>query len=217
MNINVSRTEKETKDRGCLRTGCWGECLNLTGWRNPHEELHNLYSSPTIIRINKLKKGRLVRHVARMGEMRNAYQILVEKSEGWPLWGADGEDDINVNRIEVRCECVDLIHLSLDRVQWRDLAKALMNLRIPWKTANFLSRWETVTFLWQMLLRAIEYIWIQGYSKRSIQLQKIYFTSYIEHMATCYRKTEGRTLKVIFTPYKHSMWAPRVTRQMSNR
>jgi hypothetical protein len=48
------------------------------GWRRLHnEELHNLYASPNIIRVRK--SGSVVRagHVAHMGEMRNAYKILV--------------------------------------------------------------------------------------------------------------------------------------------
>jgi hypothetical protein len=51
-------------------------------WRKLHnEELHNLYSSPSIIRIIKLKKMRLAGHVARMGEKRNVYRLLVGKPE----------------------------------------------------------------------------------------------------------------------------------------
>jgi hypothetical protein len=53
------------------------------GWRKLHnEELHNLYSSPSIIRIIKSRRMRWARHVARMGERRNAYRILVGKPEG---------------------------------------------------------------------------------------------------------------------------------------
>jgi hypothetical protein len=53
------------------------------GWRKLHnEELHNLYSSPSIIKIIKPRKMRLAGHVARMGEKRNAYKILVGKPEG---------------------------------------------------------------------------------------------------------------------------------------
>jgi hypothetical protein len=44
------------------------------GWRQLHnEELHNLYSSPSIIRIIKSRKMRWAEHVARMGEKRNVY------------------------------------------------------------------------------------------------------------------------------------------------
>jgi hypothetical protein len=56
----------------------------VTGeWRKLHnEELHNLYSSPNIIRMIKSRRMRRAGHVARMGEKRNAYRILVGKPEG---------------------------------------------------------------------------------------------------------------------------------------
>jgi hypothetical protein len=48
------------------------------GWRKMHnEELHNLYSSPSIIRMIKSRRMIWAGHVARMGEKRNAYRILV--------------------------------------------------------------------------------------------------------------------------------------------
>jgi hypothetical protein len=51
-------------------------------WRKLHnEELHNLYSSPNIIRIIKSRRMRWAGHVARMGEKRNAHRILVGKPE----------------------------------------------------------------------------------------------------------------------------------------
>jgi hypothetical protein len=53
------------------------------GWRRVHyEELHNLYASLSIIRVMKSTRMRLAGHVERMGEMRNAYNILVVKPEG---------------------------------------------------------------------------------------------------------------------------------------
>jgi len=42
-----------------------------------NEELCNLHSSPNIIRVMKSKRIRWVGHVARMGDIRNAYKILV--------------------------------------------------------------------------------------------------------------------------------------------
>jgi hypothetical protein len=48
------------------------------GWRKLHnEELHNLYSSPSIIRMTKSRRMRWAGNVARMVEKRNTYRILV--------------------------------------------------------------------------------------------------------------------------------------------
>jgi hypothetical protein len=53
------------------------------GWRKLHnEELHNSYSSPSIIRMIKSRRMKWAGHVARMGEERNAYRILVGMPEG---------------------------------------------------------------------------------------------------------------------------------------
>jgi hypothetical protein len=50
------------------------------GWRKLHnEELHDLYSLPSVIRIIKSSRMRRAGHVARMGENRNAYRLLVGK------------------------------------------------------------------------------------------------------------------------------------------
>jgi hypothetical protein len=56
----------------------------VTGeWRKLHnQELHNLYSSPNIIRMIKSRMMRWAEHVACMGEKRNTYRILVGKPEG---------------------------------------------------------------------------------------------------------------------------------------
>jgi hypothetical protein len=56
----------------------------VTGeWRKLHnKELHDLYSSPSIIKIIKSRRMRWASHVARMGEKRNAYRLLVGKPEG---------------------------------------------------------------------------------------------------------------------------------------
>jgi hypothetical protein len=50
------------------------------GWRELHnEELRDLFSSPSIIRIIKSKRIRRTGHVARMGGKRNAYRLMVGK------------------------------------------------------------------------------------------------------------------------------------------
>jgi hypothetical protein len=58
----------------------WDE---VTGeWRKLHnEELNNLYSSPNIVRVIKSSRMRWAGHVARMGEGRGVYRLLVEKPE----------------------------------------------------------------------------------------------------------------------------------------
>jgi hypothetical protein len=54
----------------------------MGGWRRLHDEdLHNLYSSPIIIRMIKSKRMRWAGHVASMGEKRNAWKILVGKKK----------------------------------------------------------------------------------------------------------------------------------------
>jgi hypothetical protein len=56
----------------------------VTGdWRKLHnEELHNLHSSPNIIRMIKSRRMRWAGHAARLREKRNAYRILSGKLEG---------------------------------------------------------------------------------------------------------------------------------------
>jgi hypothetical protein len=60
----------------------------VTGrWRKLHnEELHNLYSSPSKIRIIKSRRMRWAGRVARMGEKRNVYRLLVGKPEVKNHW-----------------------------------------------------------------------------------------------------------------------------------
>jgi hypothetical protein len=105
------------------------------GWRTQHnEELHNLYTTPNIIRVIKSRIMRWAGHVARMGEMKNAYKILVGKSEvkiplGRPRrrW----KDNIRMNLREIVWEVVGWIHLSQDRDQWRAVVNTIMNLWVP--------------------------------------------------------------------------------------
>jgi hypothetical protein len=55
----------------------------MGGWRKLHnQELRDLYSSPSIIRIIKSRRMRLAGHVARMAKKRNAYRLLVGTPEG---------------------------------------------------------------------------------------------------------------------------------------
>jgi hypothetical protein len=103
------------------------------GWRKLHnEELHNLYSSPSIIRIIKSRRMRWVGHVARMGE--NVYRLLVGKPEGKrPLGGPRRRwiDNIKMDLLEIGLNVVDWIGLAQDRYSWRALVNSVMNLRVP--------------------------------------------------------------------------------------
>jgi hypothetical protein len=62
---------------GPKRDEVTGECR-----KSHNEELQNLYSSPNIIRQVKSRGMRWVGHVARMGEERNVYRVLIGKTEG---------------------------------------------------------------------------------------------------------------------------------------
>jgi hypothetical protein len=108
----------------------------VTGdWRKLHnEELHDLYSSPNIIRIIKSRKVRRAGHAARMGEKRNAYRILVGKPEGKKPLGRPSHrwvDDIKMDLREIGRDSMDWIDLAQDRDQWRALVNTMMNLRVP--------------------------------------------------------------------------------------
>jgi hypothetical protein len=58
------------------------KALNLSKLLSSSEELHNLHTSPNIIRVIKSRRMRWAGHVARMGKKRGAYSVLVGKPEG---------------------------------------------------------------------------------------------------------------------------------------
>jgi hypothetical protein len=105
------------------------------GWRKLHnEELHGLYSSPNIVRVIKARRMRWVGHVARMGEVKGAYNILVGRPEGRRPLGRHSrrwEDNIKMDFREIGFGDVDWIHLAQDRDRWRALVNTVMNLRVP--------------------------------------------------------------------------------------
>jgi hypothetical protein len=105
------------------------------GWRKLHNEgLHNLYSSPSIIRIIKSRRMRWAGHLARMGEKRNVYRLLVGKPEGQRPLGRPRRrwiDNIKMDLLEIGVNVVDWIGLAQDRYRWRALVNSVMNLRVP--------------------------------------------------------------------------------------
>jgi hypothetical protein len=107
----------------------------MGGWRKLHnEELHNLYSSPSIIRIIKSRRMRWEGHVARMGEKRNVYRLLVGKAEVKRSLGRPRRrwiDNITIDLLEIGLSVVDWIGLPQDRYRWRAFVNSVMNLRVP--------------------------------------------------------------------------------------
>jgi hypothetical protein len=73
-------------------------------------------------------------HVARMGEKRNAYRLLVGKPEGKRPLGRRRRrwvDNIKMDLREIGWDEVDWIDLAQDRDQWRALVNTVLNLRVP--------------------------------------------------------------------------------------
>jgi hypothetical protein len=88
------------------------------GWRKLHnEELHNLYSFPSVIRTIKSRRMRLAGHVARMETM-NAYRILAGKPEGKRLLRRP------------RRRCVNNIKIDLREIGWGLVWTGVIWLRI---------------------------------------------------------------------------------------
>jgi hypothetical protein len=87
-----------------------------------------------IIRIIKSRRMKLLGHVARMGEKRNAYRILVGQPEGKRPLGRPRrrwEDNVRMDLREIGWGGMDWIDLAQDRDQWRALVNTVMNNRVP--------------------------------------------------------------------------------------
>jgi hypothetical protein len=100
----------------------------VTGeWRKLHGgELHNLYSSPDIIRQIQSSRMRWAGHVARMGEGRKLYRVLVGKPEGKRPFGRPRHRWENWNRMDLReigWGCVEWIRLAQESCRWQAVVK----------------------------------------------------------------------------------------------
>jgi len=104
-------------------------------WKTQHhEKLNDLYPSSNIARVIKSRRMRWPWHVARMGDRRGAYSVLVGKHEekfpfGWPR--SKWEANIKMDLQEVRSMGTDWIELAQDTDSWRALVNAVMNFRVP--------------------------------------------------------------------------------------
>jgi len=96
------------------------ELVEASGeWRRlRNEELWVLYCSPNIIRVIKSRRMKWAGHVARMGERRGVYRVLVRTREGKRLLGRPRrrwEDYIKMDLKEVGCGCMDWIDVAQDK------------------------------------------------------------------------------------------------------
>jgi hypothetical protein len=104
-------------------------------WRKfRNDELHSLHSSPNIVKVIKSRRMRWAGHVARMGEGRDIYRVLVgrpksKRPRGRPRrrW----EDNIKLDLMEIGINGANWIHLAHGRVQWWAFVNTVMNLRPP--------------------------------------------------------------------------------------
>jgi hypothetical protein len=99
-----------------------------------NDELHDLYSSPNIVRVIKSRRMRWVGHVTLMAEGRGVYRVLIGRPEGKrPLarprrrW----EGNIKMDLREIGIDGANWIQLAQDRVQWRAFVNTAMNLKVP--------------------------------------------------------------------------------------
>jgi hypothetical protein len=106
--------------------GLWRKLLN--------DELHILCSSPNIVRVIKSRWMKWAGHMARVGDVRGVYRVLVGRPKGKRPLGRPRrrwEDNIKLDVREIGIDAANWIRLAQDRVQWWGFVRMVMNLRVP--------------------------------------------------------------------------------------
>jgi hypothetical protein len=104
-------------------------------WRKLYnDEIHSLYSSPDNVRVIKSRMMRWAGRVARIGEGRGVYRVLVGRPESKRPLGRPRRRWENNIKMYLRVTWIDgtnWIQVAQDRLQWRACVNTVMNLRVP--------------------------------------------------------------------------------------
>ena len=172
--------DKTSTDMRRLTTGILSEKCVVRRFRRWTSIYTNLDSREYIVLVIKSRRMRWAGHVARMGEERAVYRVLMGKTKGKRPLGRPRRrwvDNIRMDLQEVGCEYVDWTGLAQDRDRCRTLVSAVMNLRVPWNEGNFLTNCKPVSFSRRTLLH--------GASKQVRQYSIAHYTPSLYGTAYC--------------------------------